>query len=184
MEVETPSVPSSEKKTKKKWMRAAVIEEELEQKICHSGESIRDATQKSACPRPDPGVQLGCKRGVADLRWKVLTRGPPELGGARGSLQLQKPVCHLTGRISRKWLFYYFNSSILMMKTSFSNSQNFSRSPDGIHWTSATTNRSKENLRLLDYFHFFDWYVYVNSLMGWLHTSQHICQVMTTLTYI
>lgn len=45
-------------------MRAAVVEEELEQKICHSGESIRDGTQKTACPRPDPGVQLGSAGGV------------------------------------------------------------------------------------------------------------------------
>lgn len=44
---------------KKESMRAAAMEEEPEQKICHSGESIRDAAQKTACPRPDPGVQLG-----------------------------------------------------------------------------------------------------------------------------
>lgn len=66
------------------------MEEELEQKICHSGESIRDGTQKTACPRPDPGVQLGSEGGVADLRWKVMTRAPPELGGARRSLQMTK----------------------------------------------------------------------------------------------
>lgn len=66
--METQSVPSFMKRTKKKSMRGAVVEEELEQKICDSGESIRDGTQKTACPQPDPGLQLGRKWGVADLR--------------------------------------------------------------------------------------------------------------------
>lgn len=63
-----------------------------EQKTCHSGESIRDAAQKKACPRPEPGLQLG-----GDLRRKVRTAAPPEPSGARRSLQPQEDAAgHVT----------------------------------------------------------------------------------------
>lgn len=123
-------------------MRAAVGEEESEQKMCYSGESIRHGTQKMACPQPDPGLQLGVW-GVGG-GWFMMTRAPPEWGEARRRLQVSDHQlitwqAEFQGSDGSRWVF--INSSVSMVLFFNFHFKQFKltyyyNSTDGIQWNS------------------------------------------------